>query len=98
MKVGVKFCGNCNPQRDMPELLNLLSIVTEKIRFVRWQEPPFEILLILSGCPVDCATRPEFFGPCIVVTNESVDRCLVPADELPARILEAMLRHLPKNN
>jgi len=78
----------------MPELLETLIFLTRDIHFVRWQETPFEVLLILSSCSVDCATRPEFSGPCVIATNESVDHCLVSEDELPAKILEAVQKYL----
>lgn len=92
MRVGIKFCGNCNPHKDMPKLLRSLILLAAEIQFVRWQEQPFDVLLILCGCPVDCASRPEFDGPCVVVTSESVDRCLVSDDELPVRTIAALLK------
>lgn len=95
MKVGVKFCGNCNPHIDMPGLFRDLATRSPAPSFVRWDAEEYDVLLVLSGCPVDCTTRPPFAGPVVVVTNESIDRWPVPERELPAAILAALSSHAP---
>jgi len=92
VKVGVKFCGNCNPRVDMPALLRDLAGRAEGITFVRWDEAGYDVLLVLSGCARDCATRPPFAGPVVVATSESVDRWPVEAAVLPDAILAALKR------
>jgi hypothetical protein len=93
MKVGVKFCGNCNPHKDMTNVLQTLMALEKSIQFVSWQETPYDVLLILSGCPVDCATRPEFIGSHVIVTSESVDHVLAAESDLPFRILDALQKY-----
>ena len=92
MKVGVKFCGNCNPHVDMPGLLKNLAAAAEGATFVRWDDDGYDILLVLSGCPVDCASRPDFGGRVIVATSEAVDRWPTAACDLPAAILAALTK------
>ena len=93
MRIGVKFCGNCNPRLDMPELLTALAAeaAAEGVHFVRWDDPGgYEVLLVLNSCQVGCATLPEFTGPHIVVTSESVRNWPVREEDLPAAILDAI--------
>lgn len=91
MKVGVKFCGNCNPHVDMPELVQDMAAKAPGITFVRWDDE-YDILLILGGCPADCASRPPFGGPIVVATSEAVDRWPVAKAGLPAAILAALTK------
>jgi hypothetical protein len=91
MRVGVKFCGNCNPLADMGAVLQELEAQAGDVEFVPWSEEPYDVLLILSGCGRDCATRPDFDGRVIEATDASVDQMPVAATELPEAIL-AVLR------
>ncbi|WP_040683326.1 hypothetical protein [Thermosinus carboxydivorans] len=93
MKVGVKFCGNCNPYVDMPTIFKELSMRAKGITFVRWDDENYDVLLVLSSCGRDCATRPDFTGPVIVATSEAVDRWPVTAGELPDAILVALTKY-----
>jgi len=87
MRVGVKFCGNCNPCVDAPALVKELGLTLTEYEFVRWNDPDgYEVLLILNSCPVGCATKPVFDGPCIIATSESVQRWPVPKCELGAAV------------
>ena len=93
MRIGVKFCGNCNPRLDMPELFKSLAaeVKAEELNFVRWDDSDgYEVLLVLNSCQVGCATLPEFTGTCIIVTNESVQNWPVREEDLPAAILNAI--------
>lgn len=93
MRVGVKFCGNCNPHCDMPALLAGLSARMPDVVFVGWNDGNFDVLLVLNGCPAACATRPAFAGPVILVSSDSVDFWPVTPDGLPDAIQAALERH-----
>lgn len=93
MKIGVKFCGNCNPRYDTPALLKALMTRAEEMAFMGWEDGAFDVLLILSACSSDCATRPPFAGPVVVATGETVDRWPVDAGELADEILIALRRY-----
>lgn len=41
-----------------------------------------DVLLVLSGCPVDCAESPDFTGPKIRVAGETLDRIFWSSDKL----------------
>lgn len=73
-KAGVKYCGNCNPKIDGIDLLTELKLlVGESITFVPWHEANIDLLLIISGCVTDCASRPNYHGPTIVLADLPVD-------------------------
>ncbi len=90
MRVGVKFCGNCNPLVDMGAVLRQLTTPSGDVRFVSWSEDDYVALLVLNGCSRDCASRPAFAGPVIVATDTTVDRWPVDREQLPAAIMAAV--------
>ncbi|OLN27886.1 hypothetical protein [Desulfosporosinus metallidurans] len=86
--VGVKYCGHCNPIIEGPEIIENLKKLEPDLEFVSWQEQQKDILLIVSGCTSDCATRPQFNGPVINVAGSSVERIQYSLTELPSQILK----------
>lgn len=57
VKVGVKFCGGCNPRFDRS---SLLAQIKERYKGVALFEPAreeesYDRLLVISGCPRACA-------------------------------------------
>lgn len=86
--VGVKYCGHCNPIIVGPQVIEIIKRLAPDLEFVSWQEQEMDILLILSGCTSDCATRPEFDGPVINVAASSVERIQYSLTELPSQILK----------
>ena len=90
MRVGVKFCGNCNPLIDTAAVLQELKAQADDVVFVPWDEGSYDVLLVLSSCSKDCATRPAFAGPVIEVADTSIDRWPVTATRLPAAILTVL--------
>ncbi|WP_371380467.1 hypothetical protein [Sporomusa aerivorans] len=90
VKIGVKFCGNCNPHYDMPGLVTELAAQVDGLTFGRWDKGEYDILLVLNSCSIGCATRLLFGGRVIVVTSESVDHWPVTKEELPNVVLVAL--------
>jgi dissimilatory sulfite reductase (desulfoviridin) alpha/beta subunit len=58
-RVGYRLCGSCNPYIDTREALSRIEGALPGVSLVYWEEGSFDTLLIISGCPRDCATRPE---------------------------------------
>lgn len=79
LRIGVKFCGNCNPQLDTRALFSELQKYGV---FESWRTPPYDALLIISGCVSDCAERPVFSGRVIVVAGYTVDRVEIKKEDL----------------
>lgn len=89
IKVGVKFCGNCNPHVDAAFLLEQIKIIANDIEFVHMGKH-FDVLLLLNSCPVGCATPPDFTGPSVIVTSNSVNYFSTPSEQLTDKILQAL--------
>jgi len=65
IKVGVKYCGHCNPRLHGPEVIRTMQDETTEFQFTGWEDPQKEILLIVDACRCACATRPSFEGPVV---------------------------------
>lgn len=88
MKIGVKFCGHCAPRRDMVEVYAILRDRAPHLTFCYFvSDPEVDLLLVLNACEAECASRPTFDGPVIVVSPTMVDHWSVTPDQLPDRIL-----------
>ena len=91
MKIGVKFCGHCAPRRDMMELYFVLRERAPQLAFSYFaSDPEVDLLLVLNACEVECASRPAFDGPVIVVSPTMVDHWPVSPEQLPDRILSEL--------
>lgn len=93
-KIAVKFCGNCNPQISGGEILKEIKIKVASIlptaEFVSWESADADVLLVISGCLVDCAARPQSRSQEIVVAGESVNAVACGADQISTRVLDAL--------
>lgn len=81
-EIGVKFCGNCNPIIDSKKILTKLTMLLPECKFTV-PGADMAVLLVLSGCEKDCATRPDFDGNTIVVAGLSVDLIPCPEEKIP---------------
>ena len=71
--IGVKFCGNCQPRRDMVELYGLLKTQASDLDFTHWEKQGYAALLVLQACDAVCATLPPFDGPKVEVVISTLD-------------------------
>lgn len=71
--VGFKLCGNCNPHIEGKGLLEDIRNKASGFRFMPLGKETPDAILVISGCPVDCATREPTDVPVIVVAGETVD-------------------------
>jgi len=78
-------------------MLSELSERADDIAFVHWEDASFDVLLILSGCGTDCATRPPCSAPLVAAAGESVDHWPVMAAGLPDAIIAALRRCVGKS-
>ncbi len=55
LKVGVRFCGGCNPDYDWEEFWREVKrIAGDEIEWVRWVEEEREALLLINCCQTAC--------------------------------------------
>ena len=93
MKVAVKYCGHCNPLIHGPSILDTVKKQLDNVQFVNSANDKGDMLLVISGCPVDCATRPPHSGPVITAAGFSIDGQSVNQAELPGEIVKRILLH-----
>ncbi len=57
-RVGVKYCGGCNPTYDRVKRVEMLmGALMGRIELVSYEDAPFELLLIVNGCQKACVDR-----------------------------------------
>ena len=63
MKIGIKFCGGCNPKYDRKYAENILRTKLSKdyiVEYVKDKEI-YEYVFIINGCQAQCASTKEFY-------------------------------------
>jgi len=55
LKIGVKFCGGCNPRYDRKAFLKKIEEAKAEYNFTYNLEEEYDILLIICGCKSACA-------------------------------------------
>jgi hypothetical protein len=56
MKVGIKYCGGCNPEYDRVEVVGRIKNELGGIlEIVPHDVPELEIILVVQGCKTACA-------------------------------------------
>lgn len=95
LKVAVKFCGNCNPHISPKDILKGIKTDLEKrgaqIEWVPLAEADTDVLLVISGCEVDCASRPQGDYEEITVAGESVNSTYCSPDGLPTEVAKILV-------
>ncbi len=101
-KIGLKLCGSCNPHIQVGQLYR--EIKEEALRsgleieFRPWDEPGCELLLVISGCPADCAERPAHPIREVAVAGETLNRNPCSREHLAKRGFYTAFTFLIKNN
>jgi hypothetical protein len=94
MQVGVKFCGNCNPHVSTREIFKEIKQLCRKeaanVEFVSWETAGIKKLLVLCGCPANCATRPPGKFEEVIVAGQSVNQEICSEESIPLKVLETM--------
>lgn len=81
-RVGVKFCGNCNPYFNSGDLIKRLKTDLPEIEFVKYDEEPFEVLLVFSGCESNCVSKQNSRVPEIIVAGYTLNHYKVDPKDL----------------
>jgi hypothetical protein len=104
LRVGVKYCGGCNPQIDRSRFVDELKaeLSGDSHLIACNTGGQWETGILVCGCPVACADRPEVRQTArewIVVGGQTVEQRAVPERELAAvvasHIKEKQLRRTP---
>ena len=71
VKVGLKYCGGCNPEYDRVSLVkHIQESLHDKVAFVTLESDRVGLILAVEGCSTACADLSTFQGMEIrVITN-----------------------------
>jgi 3-hydroxyacyl-[acyl-carrier-protein] dehydratase len=58
--IGIKYCGGCNPHIDRTKLVQQISKLLPEYIFTTQRSSPWEIGIMVCGCPTACVDKPEF--------------------------------------
>lgn len=90
--VGVKYCGGCNPVIDRTALVQEI----EKLLPPRWklvteqQADQWEKAILVCGCPVACANRPEIVALArqwVLISGPMIDLEMVPEEKMASMVV-----------
>jgi sulfite reductase beta subunit-like hemoprotein len=57
-KVGIKYCGGCNPSYERVEMIQQVqSLLKDRFTFSIHDQQDLDIMLLVSGCPRACANK-----------------------------------------
>ena len=85
IKIGVKYCGGCNPNYDRVELVeDLKRRLDGKVKFVVADSEGVELVLAVEGCEIACADLSPFEVKRIFIMTgvEDAHRFIKLIDEL----------------
>jgi hypothetical protein len=91
LTAGVKYCGHCNPQENGPALIRKLQCRLPELNVVPWSEPNYDVLVVVSACPIGCATRPSFDGPRMEIAAGEVRDRQIPPGHPAESLLQACM-------
>jgi hypothetical protein len=85
-KIGIKYCGGCNPGYERVEMMEGVQFrFSERFFFLRHDEPDIDVLILMSGCYRGCAGENLNTAkiPCFSVTGENdLDNLIVWLESL----------------
>ena len=97
-RIGVKYCGGCNPRIDRSALVRKIGRLMPSESRLVMESPsdPWDVGILVCGCPVACADRPEVRRMAhrwIRVGGETVDSESVPEGGM-ARFIAGKLKRV----
>jgi len=83
-KVGIKYCGGCNPYYDRVALVERIErLLTGKVEFVSSENRHVDLVLAVQGCATCCADLKSYKGKPIHIISRTED-----ADKLLQKLLK----------
>ena len=72
LKVGIKYCGGCNPDYDRVALFkSIAKRLRGQAQFVSPEDADIDLILSVEGCRTACADLSSFDGVKIRIINQS---------------------------
>jgi len=60
--IAVKYCGGCNSRYDRVNFVRGLQGDLPECEFSKWDAPNPDLVLVVYGCPVRCASHEHITG------------------------------------
>jgi 4-hydroxybutyrate CoA-transferase len=58
LKIGIKYCGGCNPSYERVEMIqHVQSLLEDRFIFSIHDQQDSDIMVLVSGCPRACANK-----------------------------------------
>ena len=74
IRVGIKYCGGCNPEYDRVALVDKLKRrLTGRVEFTSWESNDIDMVLAVEGCSAACADLRSMEHLKIFVITEPAD-------------------------
>ena len=74
LKVGIKYCGGCNPYYDRVALVKRIERRLQgKVEFVSSEKGDVDLVLVVEGCKTACADLSSFDGKEIQIISKTED-------------------------
>lgn len=72
-KVGVIFCGGCNPYFDRAKLYKeIVSEFSASCDFMVYsKDKSFDIVLLINGCQSECLMEADYNSPLVVLNDKN---------------------------
>ncbi len=94
MKIGIRYCGGCNPRYDRNREVEKLKAKFPETEFVHADDPNSILCILVCGCPSACLTDEGLYGKEILRTSQRKD--FVKAGEQIKQLLEEVTK--PEQN
>ena len=74
MRIGIKFCGGCNPRYDRSNFVKKLVDEFNDITFESAKDNVYyDIVMVICGCSSACANHEKLIGVQKIIINEEND-------------------------
>ena len=95
MRLAIRYCGSCNPHVDLSWIGEKLKEKAQAINahLVSPQANNIDLLVILCGCPIACADKPEIHSLAkdyILVADETVNRVPTAEKDIPEALFKLL--------
>lgn len=96
MRIGVKYCGGCNPVIDRTGLIREIEkLLPSDHRLITEQcSQPRDVGILVCGCPVACADKPEIRNLArrwIIIAGGLVDLEAVPEEKMARAVVQKIM-------
>jgi hypothetical protein len=74
LRIGIKYCGGCDPQYDRLEAVERIKAgLGDKMEFVSYEDKPISGVLVVAGCPTACVDLEPFENYPVFVLRSKED-------------------------